>query len=323
MITYRKATPKDIRPALELALRIFTKFVAPDYEPVGAVNFKKDCIENKKYLEHLSCGNNLLFIALDGDIIIGMVAERNNGEILLLFVESAYHRKGIATVLLSDMICALKLRRFDKITLDASPYSVPFYLNYGFKITDKVKNNYGCIVTPMEYIPNEIWDVYDENGNKTGRYAERSRKMPTGDYHIVVHVWKHNGRGEWLIDRRSPDKAGWSGKWETTGGSALAGDDSLTAALRETKEELGIDLDPNKGKLFRRISRQGEDGHTWFQDAWIFECDCRIEDIRFQEGETFDAMWAAADKIREMMASGEFVEKEVYPYFDEMADELI
>lgn len=30
--------------------------------------------------------------------------------------------------------------------------------------------------------------------------------------------------------------------WETTGGSAVAGDDSLTAALRETKEELGIDL---------------------------------------------------------------------------------
>ena len=39
-------------------------------------------------------------------------------------------------------------------------------------------------------------------------------------------------------------------KWETTGGSALAGDDSLTAALRETKEELGIDLDPQKGVLF-------------------------------------------------------------------------
>lgn len=134
-------------------------------------------------------------------------------------------------------------------------------------------------------------------------------------------MWKHNGRGEWLIDRRAP-KRGTSidGKWETTGGAAVAGDDSLTAALRETKEELAIDLDPNKGMLFHRIARHGDDGHTWFQDAWVFEVDIPIEAVRFQEGETCDAMWVTADKIREMMAAGEFLSEGFYPYFDEMME---
>jgi 8-oxo-dGTP pyrophosphatase MutT (NUDIX family) len=170
----------------------------------------------------------------------------------------------------------------------------------------------------MEYIPNEIWDVLDENGNKTGRFVERGRPMSAGDYHLVVHVWKHNSNGEWLIDRRTSERGtSIDGKWETTGGSAVAGEDSLTAALRESKEELGLELDPNKGTLFHRVKRHGDGGHTWFQDAWVFECDCPIESICFQEEETCDAMWATAGKIREMMESGEFLSD---PYFNEMVE---
>ena len=37
--------------------------------------------------------------------------------------------------------------------------------------------------------------------------------------------------------------------WETTAGSALAGDDSLAAVLRETMEETGLTLDPAKGQI--------------------------------------------------------------------------
>ena len=167
----------------------------------------------------------------------------------------------------------------------------------------------------------EVWDVLDANGNKTGRFHERGKPMATGDYRLVVHVWKHNGRGEWLIDKRAArDTDTLGGKWETTGGSAVVGDDSLTAALREAKEELGLDLNPNKGTMFRRIINHGNDGHTWLVDAWIFEHDCPIEDVRFQENETCEAMWASVERIREMMATDEFLSEQFYPYFDDMAE---
>ena len=52
----------------------------------------------------------------------------------------------------------------------------------------------------------------------------------------------------------------------------------------------------------------------------MFEHNCPIEDVRFQEGETCDAMWASPDKIREMMAADEFLSEWFYPYFDEMVE---
>ena len=315
----RQAFPEDVIPALDLALRVFIEFEAPEYEPIGTENFKKDCIYNQVYINRFLSGDNLMLVAIDMDNekIIGMIDERGNGDISMLFVDSEYHRQGIATALMSDMVCNLKFQGYNKITLHSSTYAVPFYLNYGFVQTSEAINHYGCIVTPMEYTPKEIWDVIDEHGNKTGRFIERGRKMADGDYNLVVQVWKHNGRDEWLIDKRASKGGSLDGKWETTGGAAVAGDDSLTAALRETKEELGIDLDPNKGTLFNRSIRNGYNG-SWLQDTWIFECDIPIESVRFQESETCDAMWATADKIREMIDNGEFLGDWFYPYFDEM-----
>jgi 8-oxo-dGTP diphosphatase len=319
MIIYRKATADDVRPALELALQVFMKYQAPEYEPNGVVNFKNYCIEDKTYINSLSCGKNVMLIALDKDNIVGMIAERDN-EILLLFVKESYHKKGIATVLLSDMICLLKLQGQDRMTLDSSTYALPFYLKYGFKQTGETRNHYGCVVTPMEYIPNEIWDVYDENRNLTGRYIERGRpKWQKGNYHLVVHVWKRNSKGEWLIDRRTPRKAdNLGGLWEATGGSAVAGDSSLDAALRETKEELGLTLLPESGRLFHSYINKGFNGYTGFIDVWVFDCDCSLEDIVLQESETCDVMWASGDKIIKIVENGEFIGREIYPYLDKL-----
>ncbi|MCL2664299.1 MAG: NUDIX domain-containing protein [Defluviitaleaceae bacterium] len=135
----------------------------------------------------------------------------------------------------------------------------------------------------------------------------------------MVHVWKHNGRGEWLIDKRANRGQNIDGMWETTGGCAVAGDDSLTAALRETKEELGIDLDPQKGELFERTINAGSSmGGGWICDVWIFLHDCQIEDVRFSDGETCAAMWASAETIKQMMKDGIFLDERFYPYFEQM-----
>lgn len=92
----------------------------------------------------------------------------------------------------------------------------------------------------------------------------------------------------------------------------------MSAALRETKEELGIDLNPQNGMLFCSTPQKWEDGHTAFVDVWVFEYNEPVENIAFDEREVCDAMWASVDKIKEMMAAGEFLD---YPYFDEMVEQ--
>jgi len=314
-ITYKMADIDDIRPAFSLVEKVWVEVGFGAFETL-----QSDITQNDEMFRKYTSGENIMILAADGDKPIGVVGACSGGQIRLLFVESGYHLRGIATELLHRMVCYLKINGFDAIVVNSSRYALPFYKHFGFVQTDVEQKLDGFFTTPMEYTPNEIWDVLDAKGNKTGRFHERGREMATGDYHLVVNVWKYNGRGEWLIDKRANRGMDIDGKWETTGGSAIAGDDSLTAALREAKEELGLDLDPNKGILFQHTARHENDGHTWFQDVWVFEHDCSLEDVRFQESETCEAMWATADKIRRMMASGEFLSDEFYPYFDEMIE---
>ncbi len=86
----------------------------------------------------------------------------------------------------------------------------------------------------------ELWDILDEDGNATGRTIMRGNELKEDEYHLVVHIWIINNKGEILIQKRSEHLEFAPGVWATTGGSAIKGEDSITAACRETKEELGI-----------------------------------------------------------------------------------
>jgi 8-oxo-dGTP pyrophosphatase MutT (NUDIX family) len=262
-------------------------------------------------------GKHIMYIAEDGSRIVGMVNERGGGRISMMFVDAAYHRRGIATALMNRIVVDLKVAGNDRITLHSSPYGLPFYHHYGFTASDVQQIKDGFIFTPMYYEPKELWDIYDRNRVKTGRFVERGRPMDQDEYHIVVHVWKRNSHGEWLISKRSPDKDHFPNMWECTGGSAVASEDSLYAAIREAKEELGISLLPNKGVLFKSYIRQHHD-FPQFTDVWVFEHDCPIENIILQDGETCGAMWASSTKINEMIESGKFLGYDVYPYLDEL-----
>lgn len=100
---------------------------------------------------------------------------------------------------------------------------------------------------------NEIWDITDAEGRPTGRTMEKGTPMRPGEYHLSVSVWIVNDSGEFLISRRVPGKKAAPGMWEAAGGSALAGEDALTAALREVKEELGLVLDPGEGSCLFEV----------------------------------------------------------------------
>lgn len=142
---------------------------------------------------------------------------------------------------------------------------------------------------------NEIWDITDAEGRPTGRTMKKGAPMRPGEYHLSVSIWIVNGRGEFLISRRIPGKKAAPGMWETTGGSALAGEDALTAALREVKEELGITLDPAKGHVFSRYTWPHSDGSgAACIVVWIFRQEAALSGLTLQREETCGAKWEGA-----------------------------
>ena len=147
----------------------------------------------------------------------------------------------------------------------------------------------------------EMWDVLDEHRQPTGRIHPRGVPLPQGDYHLVVLVLLQNDHGEFLTTRRAPNK-GYPGMWEFTGGSALAGDDSLHAALREMREETGIELDPACGRVV--ASEQWSDS---FCDVWLFRQNFDPSAVVLQEGETTAAMVTSREKIMRMEREGKFI----------------
>ena len=160
----------------------------------------------------------------------------------------------------------------------------------------------------------EIWDVYDENRNLTGKLHKRGEPLAKGEYHLVVHIWVRDSNGKFLITRRAEDKKPFPGCWECTGGSALAGETSMEAALRETLEETG--LQHQNAKKTCVISYRRDD---WFGDVWLFENTFSLEDVRLQKNETVDKSLADKETVLAMLKSGEFCG---YDYIEEFMSKV-
>ena len=72
-----------------------------------------------------------------------------------------------------------------------------------------------------------------------GKRPCKRRAVTIDGYHLVVHVWIRNSKGEYLISQRSANRPTYPLMWECVGGSVVKGEDSLQGAIREAKEEVG------------------------------------------------------------------------------------
>lgn len=88
----------------------------------------------------------------------------------------------------------------------------------------------------------EWFDLVDEEGRRTGEKALRSDCHGNPDLlHQAVHVFVVNNRGELFLQKRSMAKDIQPGKWDTSvGGHVDAGENAADAAVRELREELGV-----------------------------------------------------------------------------------
>jgi DNA-binding Xre family transcriptional regulator/isopentenyldiphosphate isomerase len=188
------------------------------------------------------------------------------------------------------------------------------------KICKTLHADFGDIV---EYVPDaEIWDLYDENRELLGKDHVRGEQLPIGGYHLVVHVWIRNSKGEYLISQRSANRPTFPLVWECVDGSVVKGEDSLQGALREVKEEVGVDLLPEKGQVILSDMKKIEFGKVVNKivDVWLFDYDGEVDLGNATTDEVAQVAWMNREQIKELFEHNMFVETLEY-FFTEVDKE--
>lgn len=98
----------------------------------------------------------------------------------------------------------------------------------------------------------EWLDIVDAEGNPTGQVIDRKTAHAQGIRHRTAHVWllrynKQTNRPEILLQLRSRTKDSFPGCYDiSSAGHIPAGVDYIPSALRELREELGLEVKPEE-----------------------------------------------------------------------------
>lgn len=155
----------------------------------------------------------------------------------------------------------------------------------------------------------ELWDIYDENKNRTGRTMERNDwHLKPGEFHLTVLGVIVRKDGKFLITKRVMTKEWAPGWWEVSGGAAVAGENSEDAVHREVFEETGLDVTGWEGGYIFSYKRENPGtGDNYFVDVYRFIGDFDESDIKLQETETGGYMFASKEDIEALAKEGIFL----------------
>lgn len=172
----------------------------------------------------------------------------------------------------------------------------------------------------------ELLDVLDSNGIKTGEILPRKEVHKRGLWHRIIVVAIVNEKNEILIQQRSENKDKNPGMWDiSVTGHLSAGQDSLTAATREISEEVSVSLGYSvEVRDFRfmfsyRKEEKVNDEHydRQFYDFFILRQNgLTADNIRFQAEEVQAIKFVSINELNKMREEGKLVNR------DECYDEL-
>lgn len=148
----------------------------------------------------------------------------------------------------------------------------------------------------------ELWDIYDEKNELTGRTHHRGEKLNVGDYHLVVNALIFNIQGNVLLQQRSFQKITDPGMWTiATGGSALTGETSESAVIRELHEELNLIVTKNQLQFLKKCR------HVDWIEYWYVVCiDESLDNMTRQISEVEAIKWATLSEAFQISRNNDF-----------------
>lgn len=155
----------------------------------------------------------------------------------------------------------------------------------------------------------ELVERFDKKRLPLNKTVERYNPVP-GEYDQVVHLWIMNENGEFLMQKRSLQKRINPGKWSVTGGAVDVGEKSIDGLYRECKEEIGIDLNPEKVELMMSLKLR----HV-FVDIYLDKENFDTNEFKLQKEEVDKVQWADRNDIKNLINDDE-ISNSIKMYFD-------
>ncbi len=160
----------------------------------------------------------------------------------------------------------------------------------------------------------EYLDVVDSKGKPTGEIVERAAAHREGVPHRTSHLWlvrRRKSRIQVLLQKRAPGKS-FPGCYDiSSAGHIPAGQDYLSSAVRELKEELGItaaetDLIPcGDMTIFWDDVFFGVPYHDrQYTRVFLLWADVDEADLVLQEEEVSGVLWMDLDECIAAVAAG-------------------
>ena len=162
----------------------------------------------------------------------------------------------------------------------------------------------------------EMIDVLDENGVKTGEVVTRKEVHKKGLWHRIIVVAIIDDNNQILMQQRSYQKDTNPGKWDiSVAGHVSAGQTSVEAAIREVEEEVGIHInDKDLQYVFtsKHETRPKEDyivKHIHdFYVARVNKID--MEHVTLQESEVESAKLVNKEEFQDMVEHENMVKRD-------------
>jgi len=152
----------------------------------------------------------------------------------------------------------------------------------------------------------EIFDVVNERDEVIDRQP-RSEVHRLGLKHRAIHVLVFNARGETFLQKRSMTKDREPGKWDSsTSGHLDSGEDYDACAVRELREEIGLDIPAQAVATGaspppRRLFKIAACPETDWEFVWVYRCHAEGP-FRLHPDEIERGGWFAPDAVTRWIA---------------------
>ncbi len=144
----RPILDKDI-PVVARLLRVLSEeFIVHESATDAASNFVRENNESG-IINFIDAGIVYRVAEIDGRVV-GFIAMRENRHLFHMFVDKAYHRRGIARQLWDvARSAAIEAGNPGVFTVNSSNYALPVYESLGFVRTAPTQNTNGLLYNPM------------------------------------------------------------------------------------------------------------------------------------------------------------------------------